>query len=165
VDKAFLSVKVSIPFLSVYMRLHADNGRSAAHHPIHTATCAFLVNQLNGYLNLGFREAALERKVNYILAKLRGTKKLDLFEPARVIHGVPLEQSTRIMARFIAQGKFSHIGLSEARADQIRQAHRVISHPLHCVSAIDNASQGHPITAVEIEISPWSYSQETKDGS
>ncbi|KAH9994619.1 aldo/keto reductase [Russula vinacea] len=97
----------------------------------------------NPYGNL---EAALERKVNYILAKLRGTKKLDLFEPARVIHGVPLEQSTRIMARFIAQGKFSHIGLSEARADQIRQAHR-----------------GHPITAVEIEISPWSYSQETKD--
>jgi pyridoxine 4-dehydrogenase len=128
-------------------------------------TCVFLTNHLNGCLNLGFREAALERKVNFILAKLRGTKKLDLFEPARVIHGVPLEQCTRIMARFIAQGKFDHIGLSEASADQIRQAHRVIPHPSHCKPAIDNASQGHPITAVEIEVSPWSYSQETKDGS
>jgi len=94
----------------------------------------------------GHLEAALERKVDFILAKLRGTKKLDLFEPARVIQGVPLEQSTRIMAKFIAQGKFDHIGLSEARADQVRQAHR-----------------GHPITAVEIEVSPWSYTQETKD--
>ncbi|KAF8504312.1 aldo/keto reductase [Russula emetica] len=109
-DKAFLSVKVSIPRF---------------------AACT---------------EAALERKINFILAKLRGTKKLDLFEPARVIQGIPLEQSTRIMAKFIAQGKFDHIGLSEVRADQVRQAHR-----------------GHPIAAVEIEVSPWSYTQETKD--
>ncbi|KAI0300082.1 aldo/keto reductase [Multifurca ochricompacta] len=92
------------------------------------------------------REAALERKVNFILAKLRGTKKLDLFEPARVIHGIPLEQSTRIMAKFIARGKFDHIGLSEVRAEHVRQAHR-----------------GHPIAAVEIEVSPWSYTEETKD--
>jgi pyridoxine 4-dehydrogenase len=71
------------------------------------------------------REAALERKVDFILAKLRGTKKLDLFEPARIIHGMPLDQSTRIMAKFIAQGKFDHIGLSEVRADHVRQAHSV----------------------------------------
>lgn len=71
------------------------------------------------------REAALERKVDFILAKLRGTKKLDLFEPARIIHGVPLDQSTRIMAKFIAQGNFDHIGLSEVRADHVRQAHSV----------------------------------------
>ncbi|KAI0288299.1 aldo/keto reductase [Russula brevipes] len=94
----------------------------------------------------GDLEAALERKINFVLARLRGTKKLDLFEPARVIHGVPLEHSTRIMAKFIAQGKFDYIGLSEVRADHVRQAHR-----------------GHPITAVEIEVSPWSYTQETKD--
>lgn len=94
----------------------------------------------------GDLEAAIERKVDFILAKLRGTKKLDLFEPARVIHGVPLEQSTRAMAKFIARGKFDHIGLSEVRAEHVRQAHK-----------------GHPIAAVEIEVSPWSYTQETKD--
>lgn len=71
------------------------------------------------------REAAIERKVDFVLAKLRGTKKLDLFEPARVIHGVSLEQSTRIMAKFIARGKFDHIGLSEVRAEHIREAHKV----------------------------------------
>jgi pyridoxine 4-dehydrogenase len=80
---------------------------------------------------MGRREAALERKVDFILDKLRGTKKLDLFEPARVIQGIPLEQSTRIMAKFISQGKFDHIGLSEVRAEQVRQGHRVNSHPSH----------------------------------
>ena len=88
---------------------------------------------------MGCREAALERKVNFVLAKLRGTKKLDLFEPARVIQGIPLEQSTRIMAKFIAQGKFDHIGLSEVRADQVRQAHRVNSHASHWESVTDRA--------------------------
>jgi pyridoxine 4-dehydrogenase len=78
---------------------------------------------------MGCREAALERKVDFILAKLRGTKKLDLFETARVIQSIPLEQSTRIMAKLIAKGKIDHIGLSEVRADQVRQAHRVNPHP------------------------------------
>jgi len=50
------------------------------------------------------------------------------------------------MAKFIAQGKFDHIGLSEVRAEHIRQAHK-----------------GHPVAAVEIEVSPWSYTQDTKD--
>jgi len=107
---------------------------------------AFLSVKCSSLSNPYDLEAALERRVNFILAKLRGTKKLDIFEPARIIHGVPIEQSTRIMGKFIAQGKFDHIGLSEASADHVRQAHR-----------------GHPISAVEIEVSPWSYNQETKD--
>jgi len=91
--------------------------------------------------DLSRREAALERRVNFILAKLRGTKKLDLFEPARIIHGVPIEQSTRIMGKFIAQGKFDHIGLSEARADQVRQAHRVRTPVPHTTNvSFDGAS-------------------------
>jgi pyridoxine 4-dehydrogenase len=88
-----------------------------------------------------------------------------LFEPARVIYGVPLEQSTRIMAKFIARGKFDHIGLSEVRAEQIRQAHRVSPQLFVLKRFADSTSQGHPIAAVEIEVSPWSYTQETKDGS
>ncbi|KAI0055712.1 aldo/keto reductase [Artomyces pyxidatus] len=91
-------------------------------------------------------EAALERKIDFVLSKLRGKKKLDLFEPARPIHGIPIEESTRIMAKFIAKGKFDHIGMSEVRADTVRRAH-----------------SAHPIAAVEIEVSPWSYTQETKD--
>jgi pyridoxine 4-dehydrogenase len=82
-------------------------------------------------------EAALERKINFVLARLRGTKKLDLFEPARVIHGVPLEHSTRIMAKFIARGKFDYIGLSEVRADHVRQAHRVSTQLSHRESGVN----------------------------
>jgi pyridoxine 4-dehydrogenase len=89
-------------------------------------TCAFSVtiDTISCYKR-GRREATLESKIDFILAKLRGTKKLDLLEPARIIHGVPLDQSARIMAKFIAQGKFDHIGLSEVRADHVRQAHSV----------------------------------------
>lgn len=71
-------------------------------------------------------ERALERKIDSILSKLRGTKKLDLFETARVIPGVPIEESTRILAGFIAKGKFDHVGLSEVRADSVRRAHSVM---------------------------------------
>lgn len=79
------------------------------------------------------REAAIEQKVDFILAKLRGTKRLDLFQPARIIHGVSLEQSTRIMAKFIARGKFDHIGLSEVRAEHIREAHKVRKRTVPCL--------------------------------
>jgi aryl-alcohol dehydrogenase-like predicted oxidoreductase len=89
-------------------------------------TCAFpSIHRPKLCSDVSCREAALERKIDFILAKLRGTKKLDLFEPARLIQGVPLDQSTRIIAKFIAQGKFDHIGLSEVRADHVRQAHSV----------------------------------------
>jgi len=115
-------------------------------HPSYTDKAFLSVKCGMSFNPYGDLEAALERKVDFILAKLRGTKKLDLFEPARLIQGIPLDQSTRIIAKFIAQGKFDHIGLSEVRADHVRQAH-----------------SGHPIAAVEIEVSPWSYTQETKD--
>jgi len=115
-------------------------------YPAYTDKAFLSVKCSMSFNPYGDLEAQLERKVDFVLAKLRGTKKLDLFEPARVIHGVPLDQSARIMAKFIAQGKFDHIGLSEVRAEHVRQAH-----------------EGHPIAAVEIEVSPWSYTQETKD--
>ncbi|TFY73804.1 hypothetical protein EWM64_g10208, partial [Hericium alpestre] len=79
--------------------------------------------------------------------KLRGTKKLDLFECARLVHGVPVEQTVRTLAEFVAQGKFDHIGLSESPAHIVRRANAVF-----------------PIAAVEIEVSPWTYTDETKDG-
>ncbi|KAI0051545.1 aldo/keto reductase [Auriscalpium vulgare] len=91
-------------------------------------------------------EHALESKVDFILSKLRGTKKLDLFEPARNIRGVPVEESTRAMAKLVAKGKFDHIGLSEVNAETVRRAHTT-----------------YPIAAVEIEVSPWTYTQETID--
>ena len=49
---------------------------------------------------------------------------------------------------FIQEGKFKYIGMSEVSASTVRRAHKVAPE----------------VAAVEIEVSPWSYTQETKDG-
>ncbi|KAI0724067.1 aldo/keto reductase [Fomitopsis betulina] len=90
-------------------------------------------------------EENLRRSVDNINAALRGTKKLDLFESARVDPNVPIEDAIKTLVVLINEGKFNHIGLSECSAATLRRAHAV-----------------HPITAVEIEVSPWSYEEETK---
>lgn len=60
-----------------------------------------------------------------INSKLRGTKKLDLYEPARVDPNVPIEEAIRILAGFVKEGKFDHIGLSECKAETLKRANAV----------------------------------------
>jgi len=88
----------------------------------------------------------IRRSVNTINAALRGTKRLDMFEPARFDGKRPVEESIEAMADLVKEGKFDHISLSEVGAATLRRAHAV-----------------YPITAVEIEASPWSYDQKMKD--
>ncbi|KAN0087975.1 NADP-dependent oxidoreductase domain containing protein [Tylopilus felleus] len=88
----------------------------------------------------------LERSVNLINEKLRGTKRLDLFECARVDAKVPVEDMVATLVKLKEQGKFDHIGMSECSAETLRRANKV-----------------HPISIVEIEISPFSYEQHTRD--
>jgi len=90
--------------------------------------------------------ANLRRSVDEVLAKLRGTKRLDLFECARIDRNVPVEDTIKTLSGLIKEGKFDHIGMSECKASTLRKGNAV-----------------HPITAVEIEISPWSYGDEVKD--
>ena len=73
---------------------------------------------------------------------------MDLFEPARIPDNVPLEDMIKTLAELKNEGHFQHIGLSECSAATLRKAHAV-----------------HPITAVEIEVSLWSYEEETKKGT
>ncbi|PCH38099.1 aldo/keto reductase [Wolfiporia cocos MD-104 SS10] len=87
----------------------------------------------------------LRRSVDNINRALRGTKKLDLFECARVDPKRPIEETIKTLAGLIKEGKFDHIGMSECSAATLRRAHAV-----------------HPVAAVEIEVSPWSYEEETK---
>ncbi|KAI0260074.1 aldo/keto reductase [Gloeopeniophorella convolvens] len=89
----------------------------------------------------------LRRSVDYILEKLRGTKSLDLFEPARYDTAYPLEDTLKVLQGLVKEGKFKYIGLSEVSAATIRNAHKIAPE----------------IAAVEIEVSPWSYLQQTKD--
>lgn len=89
--------------------------------------------------------ANLRRSVELINEKLRGTKRLDLFQSARVDPNVPLEESIRALVELKNEGKLDHIGMSECSADSLRRGNAV-----------------HPIAAVEIEVSPWEYGEEAK---
>jgi len=89
--------------------------------------------------------ASLRQSVENIQRALGPIKKLDLFEPARIDRKVPVEDMMQTLVTLIKEGKFSHIGLSECNADTLRKAHAI-----------------HPVTAVEIEVSPFSYEENQK---
>ncbi|KAG2367526.1 NADP-dependent oxidoreductase domain-containing protein [Suillus spraguei] len=89
--------------------------------------------------------ANLRRSVQLINEKLRGTKRLDLFQSARVDPDVSLEESIKTLVELKNEGKLDHIGMSECNADTLRRGNAV-----------------HPIAAVEIEVSPWEYGEEAK---
>ncbi|KAI0945772.1 hypothetical protein AcW1_001915 [Taiwanofungus camphoratus] len=101
-------------------------------------------NQLQSFVLDGSAEN-LRRSVDNINAALRGTKRMDLFEPARIDPNVPVEDMMKTLVGFVKEGKFDHIGLSECSAQTLRRAHAI-----------------HPISAVEIEVSLLSYEEETK---
>jgi pyridoxine 4-dehydrogenase len=88
----------------------------------------------------------LTRSVNLVNEKLRGTKRLDLFQCARVDPDVPVEVSIAALAKLKGEGKLDHIGMSECSAETLRRGHKI-----------------HPISVVEIEVSPLSYELQTRD--
>jgi aryl-alcohol dehydrogenase-like predicted oxidoreductase len=68
--------------------------------------------------------------------KRLGVDVIDVYYQHRVDTTVPIEDTVGAMAKLVAQGKVRHLGLSEARPDTIRRAHKV-----------------HPIAAVQTEYS------------
>jgi pyridoxine 4-dehydrogenase len=89
----------------------------------------------------------LRRSITTIIEALDGAKRVDLFESARVDSQYPVEDTMKILKGYIEEGLFDYIGLSECSAQTLARANKV-----------------HPIAAVEIEISVWSYEDETKKG-
>jgi pyridoxine 4-dehydrogenase len=89
----------------------------------------------------------LRRSVTAINDALDGAKRLDLFEAARVDPAVPIEDAISTLKGLIKEGLFDYIGVSEVKAETLARANKV-----------------HPIAAVEIEVSLWSYEDETKKG-
>jgi pyridoxine 4-dehydrogenase len=67
----------------------------------------------------------LRRSVDVILKVLRGTKRLDLFEPARRDSNYEIEQYAESLNEMVKEGKFDYIGLSEVSTETIRRAHKV----------------------------------------
>lgn len=69
------------------------------------------------------RELTNEPLYYSVIDALGPKKKIDLFQLARQIS--PVEETTPILVKFIREGLFSHIGLSEVSADTLRRAHDV----------------------------------------
>ena len=86
--------------------------------------------------------------MDYNIQHLRGTKKIDLFQPARLDPKVPVEDAMRTLLDLQKEGKFDHIGISECSEASLRRAAAVAK-----------------IAMIEIEISPIAYEEETRKGT
>lgn len=68
-----------------------------------------------------------------------GIDTIDLYYAHRLDGKTPIEKTVEAMAELKAEGKIKYLGLSECSSESLRRAHKV-----------------HPITAVQIEYSPFS---------
>ena len=87
------------------------------------------------FLGYDARPSAVKTWLAYSLQRL-GTDYIDLYQPARLDPGVPIEETVGAIAELIQAGYVRHIGLSEMGAGTIRRAHAE-----------------HPVTALQIEYS------------
>ncbi|KAH7340283.1 NADP-dependent oxidoreductase domain-containing protein [Rhizoctonia solani] len=89
--------------------------------------------------------AGIERSINNVIEKLGPNKKVDLFQPARIDPNVSIEETMATLNKYVESGKIGSIGLSE------------------CTEAtLIRASKVGKVAAVEIEVSPWAYEEETR---
>ncbi|THV04032.1 aldo/keto reductase [Dendrothele bispora CBS 962.96] len=91
--------------------------------------------------SLEYLRTSVERSIK----TLGPLKKIDLFEPARLDGSLGIEKIMQNLVVLLKEGKFDHIGLSECNADTLRKANNV-----------------YPVTAAEIEISPFEYGENQK---
>ena len=63
--------------------------------------------------------------------KRLGEDVIDLYYQHRVDPNVPIEDTVGAMAKLVQQGKVKYLGLSEAKPETVRRAHKV--HPIACV--------------------------------
>ncbi|KAJ2667909.1 hypothetical protein IWW42_005607 [Coemansia sp. RSA 1085] len=75
-----------------------------------------------------------------------GTDYIDLYYQHRMDPKVPIEETMSALAELVKQGKIRYIGLSECTPEELRRACKI-----------------HPVSAVQVEYSPWSTHIE-KDG-
>lgn len=78
--------------------------------------------------------------------KVLGVDKIDLYMAHRVDDDTPIEKTVEAMVELKNEGKIDYLGFSEISAASLRRAHAV-----------------HPITAVEVEYSPFSLEIESEE--
>jgi aryl-alcohol dehydrogenase-like predicted oxidoreductase len=77
--------------------------------------------------------------------KRLGLEQIDLYYCHRVDQKTPIEKTVRAMKELKDEGKIKYLGLSEVSSETLRRAHKV-----------------HPITAVQVEYSPFALDIESK---
>ncbi len=87
------------------------------------------------FLGYDASPAVVKTALAYSLQRL-GTDYIDLYQPARLDPGVPIEDTVGAIAEMVTAGYVRYIGLSEMGPKTIRRAHAV-----------------HPIAALQIEYS------------
>jgi len=97
-----------------------------------------------GFLGFDGRPAAVKSSLAYSLQRL-GTDHVDIYRPARLDPGVPIEETVGAVAECIEAGWVRFLGLSEVGAATIRRAHAV-----------------HPVADVQLEYSLMSRSLEER---
>ncbi|KAG8939270.1 hypothetical protein FRC04_006734 [Tulasnella sp. 424] len=163
-EQAFAAIKAAIDLVPTDQKLFINSAEFYGHEPL-TANLDLLARFFTKYPELADRTFLsvkggtsgpalrtvdgspenLRRSVDAINKALDGKKRLDLFECARVDPNIPIEQTMETLKGLVKEGKFDHIGVSEISAESLKKAASVA-----------------PIAAVEIEVSPWSYEEETK---
>ena len=79
------------------------------------------------WLGYDSRPAAVRNFLTYSLQRL-GTDYIDIYRPARLDPGVPIEETVGAIADLIKQGHVRHVGLSEVGASSLRRAAAI--HPI-----------------------------------
>jgi pyridoxine 4-dehydrogenase len=79
------------------------------------------------WLGYDARPAAVKTALAYSLTRL-GLDHIDVYRPARLDPGVPIEETVGAVAELVEAGYVRHIGLSEVGAETIRRAAAV--HPI-----------------------------------
>ena len=89
-------------------------------------------------------EENIKRSIGNCNDILGGTKKIDIFECARLDPRTPVETTITALAEQVNDGKIGAIGLSEVKASTIRKAHE-----------LSVKLTGKGIAGVEVELSLW----------
>ncbi|KAI9013876.1 auxin-induced protein PCNT115 [Phycomyces nitens] len=76
--------------------------------------------------------------------KRLGVDVVDLYYQHRVDPNTPIEETVAAMAELVKEGRVRFLGLSECSAATLRRAYKI-----------------HPITAIQVEYSPWTLDIET----